>query len=182
MADLSPYEELETALLAREVAETLPERPVDPAFDLAVTAAEKRIAALPLAQRVLDFTVAWLTHEQRKESYSEEIAQSFRASGHRIVNSGQDGLWGWEITDDDTGEVIAAKEYDEDTDIDMHREYCEASQPHFIHIDFITDMAYETIREPMGHGLDPHFANDLRDLIWDNPEAVQQVVDSILKP
>lgn len=116
--------------------------------------------------------VAWLTwHEEidRRERSSELEG---RVEGHRIVNGGQvDADGSWEITDAETGELLAQGVGHESFDGEW--------QDSWMHIDAIGGEAQRAAREPEGNfGLPSGLAKVLTDWVVDRPDEALQFIQS----
>ena len=121
-------------------------------------------------RRLITAWLDWHTGVDRRERAAELVD---RVEGYRIVDGGQidrDGTW--EITDAETGELLARgtglKSFDE------------AWQDSWAHVDSIGDRAHQDAEEPGGDfGLPPGLASAIRDWVVDQPDEARQVLSQM---
>jgi len=119
-------------------------------------------------REVLTAYLAWHDDLDRLER-SAEIADV--VEGYRVVNGGQvdpDGRW--EITDAESGELLASG---------VGRESFDAAwQANWTHIDSITSNAFDAVSEPTGgFGLPVGFRSALAAWAIDAPAEAREVLD-----
>lgn len=91
--------------------------------------------------------------------------------GHRMVNGGQTGGGGdepatWEVTDAETGELLAEGVGEESFDA--------AWQSNWVHADAISRSVSGAVAEPTGDfGLPPGLANALEEWVIERPEEAR---------
>lgn len=116
---------------------------------------------------------AWLDWHATLDKKSRLAELADRVEGYRVVNGGQvDSAGSWEITDAETGEVLATGRGSDSLDAAWRSEW--------VHIDRIQGAAFEDTPEPEGDfGLPPGFAQVLSDWVVDKRDEAEELLRSL---
>jgi hypothetical protein len=124
-----------------------------------------------IGHAVRELVVAWLGWHEQVERRERTAELADRVEGYRVVDGGQvDPDGSWEVTDAETGELLARGVGLESFDA--------AWQDSWTHIDAISSDAHRATQEPKGDfGLPPGLAKALVDWVVDRPNEARQVAE-----
>jgi hypothetical protein len=125
-----------------------------------------------IGSAVRRLVVAWLEWHEEIDRRQRGMELEDRVEGWRVVDGGQiDTEGSWEITDAETGELLARGDGLESFDA--------AWQDGWVHIDRIGDEAHRSSQEPSDDfGLPPGLTRALVDWVVDRPDEARRVIET----